>query len=58
MDIKALAIAEMHSAKMGWDRGGGKVMLFKLAQRHLSFGPEPLGRRTRRRIAAWISPDG
>ena len=57
IDIKALAIAEMNSAKMGWDRGRGKTLLFKLARHYLSFGPIPWRTRIRRRLSRWINPD-
>jgi hypothetical protein len=48
IDIKAVAIVEIYNAKIGWDRGRGKMPLFKLARDHLSFGPERWGKRLRR----------
>ena len=54
IDIKAVAIVELYNAKVGWDRGRGKLLLFKLARHHLSFGPETWGKRLRRHAGSTL----
>jgi hypothetical protein len=57
-DLKALAIAEIHSSRPGWDRSSGKTLLFKLAKHHSSFGPKSWIAKTKILIASKIHAVG